>query len=155
MDNEAGTAGVMQAVHVSIVVSDLEQSLRYYCEGLGFRELMRMEMGQEVANIGQLEGEVRFNSVLVSRDGLVLQIINWPSPGVIHPPGVKPLNECGLTHIGIIVEDVDKALDALVRLGGSVIEASRTRLEGADVVMTLDPDGTRIEIERVDNPPTL
>ena len=153
MDKNPGTAGVERAVHVSLVVSNLEKSLRYYCEGLGFQELLRMEMGQEVASIGQIEGEVRFNSVLVTRDGLVIQIINWPSPGVTSPPGVKPLNECGLTHIGIVVEDVDKAVDALVKLGGSVIEGSRTKLEGADVVMTLDPDGTRIEIERVDNVP--
>ena len=153
MDNGGGTAGVRRAVHVSLVVSDLERSVRYYCEGLGFQELLRMEMGQEVASVGLLEGEVRFHSVLVSRDGLVLQIIHWPMPGVSCPADVKPLNECGLTHIGIVVEDVDRALEALARLGGSVIEGSRTKLEGADVVMTLDPDGTRIEIERVDNLP--
>jgi catechol 2,3-dioxygenase-like lactoylglutathione lyase family enzyme len=153
METNSGTAGVQRAVHVSLVVSDLDRSLRYYCEGLGFEELLRMEMGQEVASVGLLEGEVRFSSVLVSRDGLVLQIIHWPSPGVTSPPGAKPLNECGLTHIGIVVDDVDRAVASLVKLGGSVIEGSRTRLEGADVVMTLDPDGTRIEIERVDNLP--
>jgi hypothetical protein len=108
-------------------------------------------MGQEVASIGQLKGEVRFRSVLVSRDGLVLQIINWPAPGVTRPRAPKALNEAGLTQIGIAVEDVDKAIEALVRLGGSVIEGTRTQLDGADVVMTLDPDGTRIEYERVDN----
>jgi catechol 2,3-dioxygenase-like lactoylglutathione lyase family enzyme len=155
MDSNTGSAGVLRTAHVSLVVSNLERSLRYYCEGLGFRELFRMEMGQEVATVGLIEGEVRFNSVLVGRDGLVLQIITWPSPGVTHPPGVKPLTESGLTHIGIIVEDVDKALDALVKLGGSVIPGTRTKLEGADIVMTLDPDGTRIEIERVENVPHL
>lgn len=154
MDNVAGTAGVLRAIHASLVVSDLERSLRYYCEGLGFSELLRMEMGQEVASIGQFQGEVRFNSALVTRDGMVLQIIHWPVPGVTHPLDVKPLNECGLTHIGIAVEDVDKALEALAKLGGTVIEGTRTRLEGADVVMTLDPDGMRIEIERVDNLPS-
>lgn len=151
MDSNAGTAGVLRAIHVSLVVSDLERSLRYYCEGLGFRELHRMEMGQEVASIGLIEGEVRFNSVLVHRDNLILQLITWPSPGVTNPTGIKPLTESGLTHIGILVEDVDKALDALVKLGGSVIDGTRTKLEGADVVMTLDPDGTRVEIERVEN----
>lgn len=153
METNAGTAGVRRAVHVSLVVSDLERSLRYYCEGLGFEEVLRMEMGQEIASVGLLEGEVRFNSALVTRDSLVVQIIHWPSPGVIPAPGVKPLNQCGLTHFGIVVEDVDKAVEALVKLGGSVIEGSRTRIEGADIVMTLDPDGTRIEIERVDNLP--
>lgn len=153
MENNAGTVGVRRAVHVSLAVSDLERSLRYYCEGLGFQELLRMEMGQEVANVGQFDGEVSFRSVLVTRDGLVLQIANFPSPGATAQPGIKPLNQCGLTHIGIIVEDVDNALEALVKLGGTVIEGSRTRLEGADIVMTLDPDGTRIEIERVDNLP--
>jgi glyoxylase I family protein len=153
MNDNPGTAGVRRAVHVSLVVTDLERSLRYYCEGLGFREVLRMEMGQEVANVGQFDGEVRFQSVLVARDGLVLQIANFPQPGVTAQTGVKPLNEAGLTHIGIVVEDVDAALEALVELGGTVIEASRTRLEGADVVMTLDPDGTRIEIEWVNNLP--
>lgn len=153
MDEYAGTAGVMRAVHVTVVASDLERSLRYYCEGLGFRELLRMEMGQEVANVGRIEGEVRYTSALIARDGLVLQIASWPSPGVTAAPGVKPLNQCGLTHIGIIVADVDKAIAELVKLGGTVIAESRTQLEGADVVMTLDPDGTRIEIERVDNLP--
>jgi len=148
-----GTAGVRRAVHVSLAVSDLERSLRYYCEGLGFRELHRIEAGQEVASVGLFQGEVRFNSVLVGRDGLVLQLAHFPVPGMTGAPGVKPLNECGLTHLGIVVDDVDKAVEALVRLGGSVIEGTRTQIEGADIVMTLDPDGTRIEIERVDNLP--
>lgn len=150
MENISGSAGVRRAIHVTLVVSDLERSLRYYCEGLGFEELYRIEAGQEVAAVGLFEGEVRFNSVLVGRDGLVLQIVHFPSPGVTGSPGVKPLNECGLTHIGIVVEDVGRAVEALVKLGGSVIDGTRTRIEGADIVMTLDPDGTRIEIERVD-----
>ncbi len=153
MSKSTGAAGVLRAIHLSVVVSDLERSLRFYREGLGFRELMRLEQGQEVAPIGQFEGEVRFISALVMRDGMVLQIITWPAPGTIAAKGTKRLNECGLTHIGIAVEDVDHAIAALVALGGSVIEATRTRLEGADVVMMLDPDGTRIEIERVDNLP--
>lgn len=150
MVTATGTAGVVRAIHVTVVVADFEKSLRYYGEGLGFQEVHRLEAGQEVAPIGQFQGEVRYQSALLSRDGIVLQIANWPVPGVTPIHGVKPLNESGLTHIGIAVEDVDKAIAALIKLGGSEIEGTRTRLEGADVVMMLDPDGTRIEIERVD-----
>jgi glyoxylase I family protein len=155
MSKGTGSAGVLRAIHTSVVVSDFERSLQFYCEGLGFRELFQLEQGQEVAAIGQFDGDVHFTSAIVARDGMVLQIISWPVPGIVRPSGVKPLNECGLTHIGIAVEDVDEATAALVALGGSVIEATRTRLEGADVVMMLDPDGTRIEIERVDNLPEM
>lgn len=155
MSRNAGSAGALRAIHLSVVVSDLERFLQFYCQGVGFRELLRLEQGQDVAPIGQFDGEVRFTSALVTRDGMVLQIIKWPKPDTIPANGTKPLNERGLTHIGIAVEGIDRATAALVAPGGSVIDATRTRFKGEHVAMVLDPDGTRIEIERVDNLPEI
>ena len=42
--------------HLGICVSDLDRSLRFYCEGLGFEPTASHRVGEEFAALMELEG---------------------------------------------------------------------------------------------------
>jgi lactoylglutathione lyase len=60
------------------------------------------------------------------------------------------MNELGLTHLSIRVDDVSAVAATLEALGGTVVSGTRTTfdLPGAplDFVYCTDPDGVRIEL---------
>jgi lactoylglutathione lyase len=63
------------------------------------------------------------------------------------------MNQLGLTHLSVRVDDVDAVAEAVDNLGGTVVEGTRTTFDtpGAllDFVYCTDPDGVRIELMRL------
>ena len=60
------------------------------------------------------------------------------------------MNQLGLTHLSIRVDDIDATAAAIESLGGSVVRSTRTALPFGDVTLDFvyctDPDGVRIEL---------
>ena len=67
--------------HLGICVSDLDASLRFYCEGLGFEEVAAHEIGDEFATLMEVDG-VRLRSRMIARDGVTLELLGFDFPGV-------------------------------------------------------------------------
>lgn len=124
--------------HVVLYVRDLERSLRFYRDLLGFQEIGRGFGGAAAA----------LTSGRTHHELLLIEV--GPAPG---PPSGRRL---GLYHIGIKVGD---SLDEL--------RAAKAELERADVAITgmsdhtvsqslylTDPDGNEIELY-VDADPTI
>ena len=103
----AGRGGVTTAFsHLGICVSDLEASLRFYCEGLGFEEVAAHEVGEEFAALMEVDG-VRLRSRMVRRDGVTLELLDFVAPGTTGDGDRRPMNRLGLTHLSLRVDDVD------------------------------------------------
>jgi catechol 2,3-dioxygenase-like lactoylglutathione lyase family enzyme len=68
--------------HIGICVSDLDASLRFYCEGLGFEIVASHEVGEEFAVLMELDG-VRLRSRMIRRDGVTLELLDYVIPGTI------------------------------------------------------------------------
>ena len=135
--------------HLGICVSDLERSMRFYCEGLGFVAAESHTVGQEFGPLMELDA-VALHSQFVRRDALSIELLSFSSP---HPVGEgvrRPMNQLGLTHLSIRVDDVAAVAATLEALGGTVVTDTRTTfdLPGAslDFVYCTDPDGVRIEL---------
>lgn len=135
--------------HIGICVSDLEGSLRFYRDGLGFEEVAAHEVGEEFAALMEVEG-VRVRSRMVRRDGVTLELLAFDVPGTTGDPGRRPMNRLGLTHLSLRVDDLEAVAAAIGAFGGSVVASTRTTLDlgGArlDFVYCTDPDGVRIEL---------
>ena len=135
--------------HVGICVSDLEASLRFYCEGLGFEEVASHEVGEEFAALMEVEG-VRLRSRMVRRDGVTLELLDYVAPGTIGPAGRRPMNQLGLTHLSLRVGDVGSVAATIEALGGTVVRPTRTTFEfdgtSLEFLYCTDPDGVRIEL---------
>ena len=129
--------------HVGQCVTDLERSKRFYCELLGF-ELDR-EINPPDALSAQLLGltpPLNMTASYLVRDGLVLELLHFAAPGQTERYQPRAMNQPGLTHISLSVEDLDGVLSRIGDYGGTVLADSNI---GSGVFIR-DPDGQLVEL---------
>ncbi len=132
--------------HIALRVTDLDRSLRFYRDGLGFREVSRIEVegGPTALLLGAPDAAL--SAIFLERDGtsLELQTLSLPDGRELRMPEVG----LGWSHIGVRVDDAEKTAEALRILGGEVIESSRYQHPelGSHVLFVADPDGARVEL---------
>jgi catechol 2,3-dioxygenase-like lactoylglutathione lyase family enzyme len=135
--------------HLGICVSDLDRSLRFYCEGLGFELTASHRVGAEFDVLMELEA-VELESRMIARDGVTIELLGYVSPTTTGDGGRRPMNQRGLTHLSLRVDDVDAVATTIGRLGGTVVSETRTTFDLAgnrlDFLYCTDPDGVRIEL---------
>ena len=131
--------------HIGVCVSDLERSLRFYCDGLGFEKAETHLIDNTFADGLEVERDVDLDSVFIRHDGLSIELLYYRSPAPTGHPSASR-GQLGLTHLSFVVDDVDAAVAALVEAGGTLLEATRTKAPGVDLVFLADPDGTRVEL---------
>ena len=138
---------VERYTHIGICVSDLDRSLRFYCEALGFDVLGRQDLhGRTLDQLNQLES-VKVRTVFLGRDGSRLELMQFESPGCVGPRTARPMNQLGLTHLAFRVADFDAVCAKIEAAGGRLIPETRMELPGpARVIMVTDPDGLRVEL---------
>lgn len=138
--------------HLGICVSDLERSLRFYCEALGFSPAESHVIGDEFGRLMELDG-VELRSQFVRRDGMAIELLHFSSPEPVGDPDRRPMNQLGLTHLSLRVDDIDTVAAAVESLGGTIVGGTRTTFDLAgtplDFLYCTDPDGTRIELMNI------
>jgi len=145
-------------MHVGICVSDLDRSVRFYRDVLGFREAGHLELdGEPTATLLGLD-ELELRAVYLERDGFRIELIHYPRPGTVGPADARPMNQLGLTHFTLRVTDLDETLRQVEAHGGSVLEKTRIHSQELDApidaIYALDPDGTRLELAETSKDPT-
>jgi catechol 2,3-dioxygenase-like lactoylglutathione lyase family enzyme len=136
--------------HIGICVSDLERSLRFWREGLGFEVLRGWSFrGRSWQCVLELEG-VELHSRIIRRDHMTLELMWFEKPGHVGPAERRPMNQLGFTHLAIWVDDLEAVAARLVEHGGAIIESTRTvfdhpNMQGSWLICT-DPDGVRVEL---------
>jgi len=139
---------ILRLSHLGICVADLERSLRFYREGLGFREVSSLELaGEPAATLVGLPG-VSLRARYLERDGTRVELLHYPVPGALGDGAPRPMNARGLTHLSFRVDGLADVLARLAALGGTVLAGSRIGGERGAVkaAFVCDPDGTRIEL---------
>lgn len=136
--------------HLGICVSDLERSVAFYCDGLGFERAEAHEVGAEFGALMELDGLRLRSQFLRGPGGVALELLAFASPAPTGDGRRRPLNALGLTHLSVRVDDVDAVAARLVALGGAVVDGTRTTIPTGgrplDFVYLTDPDGVRIEL---------
>jgi catechol 2,3-dioxygenase-like lactoylglutathione lyase family enzyme len=134
--------------HVGICVSELERSLAFYRDALGFREVGRLDVvGEAPETLLHLQ-DVDLEAVFLERDGVRIELLHYRWPAHRGNGEPRPMNALGLTHLSLRVDDLAATIAALEAAGARVLHATRTwNAELASgAVFAVDPDGTRIEL---------
>jgi lactoylglutathione lyase len=129
--------------HTGLVVTDLERSKQFYQEVFGFKSWYEITPPDEAtAKLSGLTPPLGVTASYMTLDGFVLELLNYSAPGATAPFRSRTMNEPGLTHLSISVDDVRATAERAAEHGGQVIEESDI---GA-AVFVRDPDGQLIEL---------
>ena len=128
--------------HVGHCVTDLDRSRRFYEQLLGFELDRVLDIPDSPTDqLLQIESPLGMTAMYLRKDGLVLELLCFRRQG--NPPArVRPVNEPGLTHLSVSVDDVAATAARAGDLGGEVVEATDI---GA-ALFVRDPDGQLIEL---------
>jgi lactoylglutathione lyase len=129
--------------HVGQCVTDLERSKRFYCELLGFtleREIQPPD--ESSARLLALPAPLGMTAAYLVRDGLVLELLHFAAEGRTQPFRARAMNEPGLTHVSVSVDDVAAVCARIPEYGGQVVERSNI----GSAVFVRDPDGQLLEL---------
>ncbi len=129
--------------HTGHVVTDIERSKRFYQDVFGFKPWYEIAPPDEpTAKLCGLTPPLGVTASYLTLDGFVLELMHYAAPGASAPFRARTMNEPGLTHLSISVEDVRATAEQAAEHGGEVLEDS-------DVGVALfirDPDGQLIEL---------
>lgn len=134
--------------HVGICVSDLDRSLRFYCEGLGFELAERYDLDStQMPGLDrslEIEGPITVQSQMIVSGNMKVELLAYPGRA---PEGTPSPSRglLGLTHLSFNVDKVDTAAARLVEFGGTILEHTRSDA-GIVLLFLTDPDGTRVEL---------
>ena len=150
MSPTASAGGTTLAVsHVGLCVSDLERSLRFYTEGLGFETAEGWDIRGPLARLAEVDGDMLCRSQMIVKGPAKLELLGWTSPPA-EGDALTRRNQIGFTHLSVHVEDLPSVAERLVALGGTLLESTRLRIpmpDGPmDVLFVADPDGVRVEL---------
>lgn len=148
--------GVEYVMHVGICVRDLERSIRFYRDGLGFVEKGRLHI-EDAPTAQMMEiPDLVLDAIYLERDGFRIELLAYPKNGTVGAATARPMNQPGLTHFAVRVDDREATIEKLTALGGAVIPVSRIENPAfhARICYVTDPDGTRLELVQVPTDPT-
>lgn len=141
--------------HVGICVSDLERSLRFYRDLLGFTWEHALDVeGEPSDTLLRLCG-TKLRAEYLARDGVRIELLLFANPPA-PPRPERPLNQYGLTHLSFRVTDLDAVLAGLRSAGERVLEETVIRFPEwqSAACFILDPDGQLIELVQSPGDPT-
>src|SRR4051812_11755521 len=138
----------MRFSHCGICVTDLDRSLAFYVDGLGFEVAEGYDLDDTalpgLAGALEVGSPVALRSQMITRGPLKIELLAYATPQPTGSPSTSR-GQLGLTHLNFLVADVDAAAAHLVAHGGTLVEET-TQLQGIKLLFVADPDGTRIEL---------
>lgn len=142
--------------HINIVVADLERSVRFYTELLGFRLMKEAVLsGEWIDRIVGLKGVKGRVAYVVAPDGEPrIELLHYEMPAGAAVAANSSANTRGLRHIALRVDDI-AAVTAGLRAAGVEFFSDPVRVPAGVVrhdqgektlVYFLDPDGVILEL---------
>jgi glyoxylase I family protein len=135
--------------HFGICVSDLERSLRFYCDALGFEKAESHEIGREFARLMDFP-DVVVTSQFIRKGTTAIELLAFSEPAPFGDRVRRAVNQLGLTHLSFRVGDLDATAAKVLERGGTIVETSLTTIDFGETplrfVYCTDPDGVRVEL---------
>jgi catechol 2,3-dioxygenase-like lactoylglutathione lyase family enzyme len=148
--------------HTAVCVPDVDEAVQWYTEVLGLR-VLSPPYTMEGAQIQEDMGELLPSPVVVKAaivgfafEDRVIELIEYPAADVPAPsPGTPTIAHTGITHIGLVCEDLGSVRARLEERGVAFLTSGIADVAGLRTTWCSDPWGTVIillEKRRVDRP---
>ena len=140
---------IVAADHTGITVSNLERSVQFWQNVLGF-ELshtahQKGELAQEITGVKGAEINL---AVLKTPRGHKIELLEYLAPADRKRVSLRPC-DVGSVHVALLVEDLDAVLAQIAASGWKAAGKPQTLTKGPNagkrVIYVRDPDGTTIE----------
>lgn len=139
---------MLRMTHVGICVSDVERSVRFYRDLLGFayRSELRVQ-GEPSDTLLRLRG-VDLQAIYLERDGTRIELLHYVAPGAVGDGEPRVMNGRGLTHLSLRVDRLQETVATLRAAGVRVLDETLIEIPSfeAAAIFIADPDGTLIEL---------
>ena len=139
---------ILAADHTGITVSNLERSLAFWRDVLGFELSHRAHQKDELAE--QVTG-VRGAEILIAvvkAPGHKIELLEYRAPADRKQVELRPC-DVGSVHVALTVDNLDAVLEAVAASGWKAAGTPQTLTIGPNagkrVIYVRDPDGTTIE----------
>ena len=135
--------------HLGVTISDLDQSLWFYRDLLGFEvHKIAEESGICLDNFSALKNVDVTTVKMYDKNNNMLELLRYKShPEKPHNNKVRRLTEIGCSHFALTVTDLDSLYETLITKGISFNYPVQVSPDGkVKVAFCRDPDGTLIEM---------
>lgn len=139
---------IVAADHTGITVSDLERSLAFWRDVLGFELSHRAHQKGELAE--KITG-VRGAEILIAvvkAPGHKIELLEYRAPADRKKLDARPC-DVGSVHVALVVDDLEAVLKSIAASGWQAAGEPQTLTVGPNagkrVIYVRDPDGTTIE----------
>jgi glyoxylase I family protein len=139
---------IVAADHTGITVSNLERSLAFWRDILGF------ELSHRTHQTGELAGAItgvpgaEISLAVLKAPGHKIELLEYLAPPDRKHVIPRPC-DVGSVHVALTVDDLDSVLEAIAASGWKAAGKAQTLQSGPNagkrVVYVRDPDGTTIE----------
>jgi glyoxylase I family protein len=139
---------ILEADHTGITVSNLERSLAFWRDVLGF------ELSHRPHQTGNLASEItgvagaEISIAVLKGYGHKIELLEYLAPRDRKTIALRPC-DVGFVHVALVVDNLDAILNAIAASGWKAAGEPQTLQAGPNagkrVVYVRDPDGTTIE----------
>ncbi len=141
---------IVSTDHTGITVSNLERSLAFWRDVLGFTlshtAHQKSELAQEITGVAGAEIKL---AVLKTPGGHKIELLEYLAPADRKRATLRPC-DVGSLHVALLVNDLDAVLAQIAASGWEATGKPQTLTKGPNagkrVVYVRDPDGTTIEL---------
>jgi glyoxylase I family protein len=140
---------ILATDHTGITVSNLERSLAFWRDVLGFEFSHRAHQTGELAEqITGVPGAEISLVVLKAPGGHKIELLEYLAPNDLGHVDIRPC-DVGSVHVAFTVENLDAVLNAIAASGWRTAGKPQTLRSGPNagkrVIYVRDPDGTTVE----------
>ena len=150
MTSSEATGRVTGFFHVAVTASDLQESLRFYHDGLGFEIAARNSSSSSARTIWNLDLD-RAKIALLRVPGSEVMMELFEFEGIEqHPASSRPC-DFGSSHFCVYVDDAESVWQRMQGMGygarsDGVVTISDGPLAGSKAIYLIDPDGYHVEL---------
>jgi lactoylglutathione lyase len=136
--------------HTGITVADLDRSVAFYRDLLGFEEVFSWNPRAEYIGrlVGYPDADIHATILRMPNSEVFLELMEYR--GVDRTPADTGTANPGIAHIAFFVDDCDALYRDLTARGVKSVSEPVTPTigpnEGGRVVYLIDPDGVRVEL---------